>query len=672
MKLHRLILPAIVLVLAGCGKKDTAASVASGTPVANFPGMEADLARTLKEQANFYVFKPSTDFAKDTEGLTWQDGSDLPEFADPAAKKGGTLRAWMSDFPSTFRTVGPDSNDSFRGYLLDNVEMNLLRPHPNAPGRFYPELTKDWAVDRAHKTVFFHVDPAAKWSDGTPVTTEDLVFTFYFMRSPHLNDPWSNDFYAKTYERITIYDAHTFAITLRELKPDIESRAGELNLYPKKFFKDFGPGWEEKYNWRITPTNGAYLVHDEDVKKQVSVTLTRKTDWWGQDKRFLRYRFNPDRIRLTVIREPDKAFEAFLRGDLDLSPIGLLNQPKYWYDKLANDQRDVAAGYIVKSTFFNNIPCPDLGLWINEAKPLLGNRDLREGLQYATNMELICQQFYRGDAVVQQTRSDGYGWRVHPTIAARPFDPVKARELFAKAGFTKQGPDGILVNAQGQRLSFTITAYLQSLQDRLTILKEEARKSGLEYNLEILDSTTGFKKMLQKEHDIALAAFNRSVEMYPRYWEFTAGVNAYEDAYLGPDGKPVGKPSEGKPNPSPKKPKVQNNNFTSTFIPRLDELIEQYDHAESMEQIKTLAAQIEQIIHDDASWINGWKMPFYRLAYWRWVKWPAGFSAMQSRDQEEFWVMWLDPEAEKETTAAKAAGRTFPPQVLTFDQFKQP
>ena len=89
-----------------------------------------------------------------------------------------------------------------------------------------------------------------------------------------------------------------------------------------------------------------------------------------------------------------------------------------------------------------------------------------------------------------------------------------------------------------------------------------------------------------------------------------------------------------------------------------------------MPQVKDLAAKIEQIIYDDAGWVNGWKQPFYRLGYWRWVKWPAAFNVMQSMDYEQYWLFSIDADAEKETLAAKDAGKTFPPQILTFDQFK--
>ncbi len=621
--------------------------------------MEADLQRTLKEQSDFYAFKTPADFDRDTAGLKWQDGSDLPEFSDPAAKRGGTLRLMIPDFPRMFRTIGPDANDAFRAYTLDYNELVLLHPHPDFPGRYYPELAQAWAVDSANHTVYFRIDPTARWSDGVPFTTDDIVFSWYFYRSPVLNEPWYNDFYTKTYKRITVYDSHTFAVTLPELRPDIEDRAGDVTLYPKHFFKDFGPGWEDRYTWKVMPTTGPYTIRDEDVKKQVSVTLTRVPDWWASDKRFLRHRFNPDRIRLVVIRDPDKSIESFLRGDLDITPVNMLLNSTFWYDKVAETKPAVADGYVVKSTFWNRIPCPDSGLWINESKPPLDNVNVRLGIQYASDFELVRKEYLRGDAERQQTRSDGYGWRMNPDVAARPFDPAKARDYFAKAGFVEQGPDGVLVNDKGQRLSFTITSYARVAQDELVILKQEALKAGLEFNIEILDATTGWKKMQEKHHDIALAALNRSVEMYPRYWEMYSGENAYDVPYQ-PDGSP---------NPA-RHVKPYTNNMTETAIPELDRLSKLYDHAQTMDEVKDLASRMEKIIYDDASWVNGLKQPFYRLAYWRWVKWPPKFNAMRSRDQEEYWLMWIDQDAQKETLEAKSAGTTYPKQILTFDGYK--
>ncbi|MEE4362153.1 MAG: hypothetical protein V2I63_11605, partial [Pseudomonadales bacterium] len=62
--------------------------------------------------------------------LTWEDGSQLPEFSAPDARKGGTLQGAIQDFPRTLRRVGPDSNGSFRPYILDDVVMGFGQRHP--------------------------------------------------------------------------------------------------------------------------------------------------------------------------------------------------------------------------------------------------------------------------------------------------------------------------------------------------------------------------------------------------------------------------------------------------------------------------------------------------------------------------------------------------------------
>jgi microcin C transport system substrate-binding protein len=648
---------ALVVGLAGCGKstpEPTAATPAAKAADA-FPGMEADLQRTLKEQSNFYHFKTPADLANDTKGLTWEDASELPEFADLNAKKGGTITLWVPDFPGTLRTIGQNATGSIRPFLLDYVAPSFLLAYPNSPGKDFPELALSWAVDRATKTVYFKLDPDAVWSDGVPLTTDDVVFSWYFYRSPALNEPWYNDFYTKTYSGLTVYDAHTFSVTLSELKPDIADRAGSIIPYPKHFFKDFGPGWEKTYDWRVCPTLGAYTIHDEDIKRTSSITLSHVPNWWAANRRFQRGRFNPDKIRLSVVRDPDKAFEAFVHGDLDI----FILSTQQWFDKLPETAPSVVSGFTVKTTFYNQIPRPDIGLWINQSMPGLDNLDVRLGIQYASNFKLVCQQYFRGQAEVQKTASDGYGFDPNPAVRPRLFDPDKARSYFAKAGYIQQGPDGVLVNAEGKRLSFTITTTYKKYEDVLVILKQEALKAGLEFNIEVLDETTGWQKVQEKKHEITLAGFSRGPEMYPRYWECFSGDNAYDVPYL-PDGSP---------NPA-RKVKKNTNNFNIIADFKLDQLIKAYDKADNMDEVKDLAAKMEQILYDNAAWVNGWEKPYYQVGYRPWIKWPKDFDAMQSLDFQNFWLMWIDPDSQKDALAAKAEGRNLTPQVLTYDKFK--
>ncbi|MBD3646349.1 MAG: ABC transporter substrate-binding protein, partial [Pseudomonadales bacterium] len=491
--------------------------------------------------------------------LTCQAGSHLSVSGSPEAKKGGTEYDRLQDFPRTLRTVGPDSNGSFRPWILDYTSVSIGHRHPDE-FEYYPGLADAWAVDKEDKTIYVKLDPEAAWSDGVPVTTDDFFFMFFFYQSSYIVAPWYNNWYGTQYTNITKYDDHTFSISIPEAKPDMDARVLGLRPVPQHFYKELGPDFVERYQWRFVPTTGPYVIKEEDIKKGRSIALTRLEDWWAKDKKFFRNRFNMDRIHLSVIRDSAKEFEAFKRGDLDQFS---LNLAEYWYEKLPNDDPDVQNGYIYKTVFYNQRPRPTYGLWINTSQPLLNNREVRIGIQHATNWELVIEKFFRGDYARMQTSSDGYGEFTHPTLQARQFDIDKALEHFAKAGFTKRGPDGILVNDQGQRLAFTLSTGYESLKDVLTILKEEAAKAGVEFRIEVLDGTTGWKKVQEKKHDIHFAAFNVGLEMYPRFWETYHSDNAYDDAFL----------DDGSVNPD-RELKTQTNNLEALAIYEMDQMID--------------------------------------------------------------------------------------------------
>ena len=595
-------------------------------------------------------------------GLEWDDGMDLPEFASPEARKGGTLYYWIDDFPRTLRTIGPDSNGSFRTYILDDNVMWMARRHPNDTSigptgfRYYPGVARAWAVDRDNKQVFVRIDPDARWSDGEPITVADIFFSFFFYQSSYVRAPWYNNYYNRNFTHVTRYDDLTYAVGLPEIKPDVTTRALEYSPIPAHFYKELGDDFPERYQWRFAPVSGPYVVRDEDIKKGQSIALTRNKDWWARDKKFWRHRFNFDRIHFNVIRDTPKAFEAFKKGDLDLFTVTL---PEYWYEKLPNDDPLVRDGYIAKSVFYNQIPRPTYGLWMNSARPLLDNRDIRVGIQYATNWDLVIKEYFRGDYTRMRTTADGYGEFTEPSLQPRGYSVDKALDAFARAGFSKRGPDGILVNDAGQKLSFTLTTGYDNLRDVLTILREQAAKAGLEFRIEVLDGTAAWKKVQEKQHDIQFSAFAVSPEMYPRYWETYHSVNAFDRAFL----------ADGSPNPD-RKPKPNTNNLQSIAIPELDAMIEAYRASGDVDEMKRLAFAMEKLLYEDASFSPGFVVPFYRAAYWRWVRWPEGFNAKVSSTALELGLGWIDEDLKKEVIDARKSGKTYPPMIEVYDQYR--
>jgi microcin C transport system substrate-binding protein len=648
---------ATLLLLAGCGEGRAEEFEA-------YDNTEGVLSY-YQEHEDFFRFASLADLPAD---LRWERGEGLPEIGSPEAIEGGVLRLRIQDFPRTFRTVGPDANSDFRRYVLDDVAVRFGLRHPDFLGefRYVPGLASEWALDGASRTVYVRIDPAARWSDGNPVTADDVFFMFYFFQSPHIQAPWYNNWYGidVNYSAVTRYDDLTFSIQLKEARPDMLAQVLELHPTPSRHHRDLGPDFVERNQWRFAPTTGAYVITEAEQARirtdRTGITLTRLQDWWAADKPHWRYRFNPGELQLRVIRDTPKAFEAALAAELDF--VGGMALAEYWYDQFPDSHPLVARGLVHKATFYNEVPRPTYGLWMNAARPPLDRQEVRLGIQHASNWQLVLDQYFRGDYARMRTTADGYGSMTHPTLRAREFDLEKAARHFANAGFTRRGSDGVLANDRGERLSFTLTTGYEALAPVLNILRQEALKAGLELRVEVLDASAAWKKVQEKNHDISFTAFNVGVEMYPRYWETYHSVNAFDQAFL----------EEGvTPNPA-RKPKPQTNNLMVIAVPELDRLIERYDDSGDLDEMRRLAHRMEEIIHDHASFSPGHVMPFYRTAYWRWVRFPEGFSEATARDPLEFWTAWIDPAVREETMAARRGGQGFPPQVLVYDRWRAP
>ena len=610
---------------------------------------EIDQRAAAGEFPKFFQFKNLEDLPTD---LAWEDGSDLPEIGSPKAVKGGTSYGTIQDFPRTLRTIGPDSNGSFRTLLLDDVAVLIAHRHPNideiGPNgfRYIAGLAKEWAIDKGSQTVYIRIDPKARWSDGKPITSDDFLFKFFFMHSSYIKAPWYNNFYNRFFSRITKYDDLTFSVRVSVDKPNFATYVLEDIPIPEHFYGELGDDFPERYQWRFAPTTAAHTIMDEDIRKGESLTFTRLEDWWAKDKRNFRYRYNYDKRHIRVVRDVAKSFEMFKKGELDAASLTLA---EYWYDKLPDDDPLVEKGLVKKAVFYNQRPRPPYAMWINRDKPLLNDRNIRLGIQYASNWQLVIDKYFRGDYQRLNHTAIGYGPFTQPGIKAREFSVDKALEFFAKAGFTERGPDGILVNEAGAKLSVSLTTGYTTLKDALTIIKEEAAKAGLEFRLQIMDNTAGFKLAMEKQHEIHFMAWGYGAEMYPRYWETFHSVNAYN-----PDGSI----------------KTQTNNLNSMNIPELDDLIVGYRASTDSNTMIKMAHRMEEIIHYDASVVPAFLIPFYRIGYWRWRHYPDDFNLMISESSSEFALSWMDVEEKRRTLRALRSDETFEKSIKVYDQYK--
>ena len=578
--------------------------------------------------------------------LLWETNNEDPTFAAPEAKRGGTFRTYMLAFPLTLRTVGPDSNGAFAGYLRYN-RLSLVAYHPNTR-RPIPVLATHWAFGADGRSIYYKLNPKARWSDGVPVTADDFVFSVQFHRSKEIVAPWYNNYYTERIRDVKRYDDHTIGIQGAEPKPLAEMHYQYAFGPQPRHFHVLSDDWVRDYNWQIEPNTGPYQIGK--VEKGKYIELHRKADWWANDLTYFQHRFNPDKVRVRVIREMTIAFQHFLKGELDAFDLVI---PTYWHEKATGEPFD--AGYIAKYRFDNDLPVPSAGMYLNQSDPILADQQVRYGLAHAMNFDRVINTVLRSDYARLPTFQLGFGEYDNRDIKPRPFDLDKADKHFRAAGFVERGADGIRVNDEGQRLSLRITYGAPHHTSRLVVLQEEAKKAGVELELQLLDASNSFKQMMENKHQIGWMSWS-SQGLSPRYWEHFHSVNAN---------------------------KPQTNNITNNADPAMDELIMVYRASADRDERVALARRLEQMVHDAGAVIPTFQVPYTRAGAWRWVKLPAWLGtrtsnslfnsqALSAGSFSSGGLFWIDEEEKARVLRAKDDGETFAPIHVVNKDFAQP
>ena len=561
-------------------------------------------------------------------GLTWESNDQDPIFADPKAQKGGVFKSFIFDFPVTFRQVGPHIHSSpiFATYL-NAQDMSLISTHPNT-GNIVPALATHWAVSADNKTVYYKLNPEARYSDGKPVVADDYVFTLEFMKSPYISSPEHNDYYSKEISDVSKHSEQVISVV--SAKPHIKSallRKTSLSPTPKHFYK-LNKNWLKNYNGKVKPNTGAYQI--SDFRRGKFVTFKRKKDWWAKDLKYYKHSYNMDEIHLKVIRDVDTMWQSFIKGELSAFRVSAAS---WWHEKAKGKVFD--KGYIKKLWFYHKIPSGANMVWLNELIPIWHDKNVRYAFAHSLNFKKLNEDLLHGESQRLHSFYTGYSDYDNPSIKARTYDVSKAAEYMKKSGYS-QGEEGIW-QKDGNPLQITLSFHTSYHRDYLELLKKEARKSGFDISLERLDNTTGPQKLREKT--------------YTAYWiqksQITYLPPQYEDYFHS---------------------KNTSYNLTLSKDPDLDKLIEQYQNSFQHEEKTKLSREILQKIHQMGSFIPGFHYPFHRYLHWHPWKFPQ--VAGTKREGLSLWLMWYDVEAAQELEKSQKSGTSLANPVTIDTTYK--
>lgn len=599
-----------------------------------------------RKMGDFLVFRRPVDLP---DNLKWEDGTAEPELGSPEARKGGTLRLPIQrSFPNTLRPFGPNSNNSTRRYVYDDIDLPLVRLHPGT-GRLIPGTADRWAVSADRRTVYFHIDPAAKFSNGDTLTTRDYVCSLFLRTSPYAVEPFYGDYYMGNFARITVYGNDYLAVTLNTPRPYAPIYAS-IPASCTRFYAEFGPDYPTRYLWRVAPTTGAYTIRPDGLTMGRRMVLSRVADWWAANRRFTRYSCNVDNIVYYFVSDTTKMRELFRIGQLDVFSA---RDADVWYEGM--EIEPVYRGLIQRVHFSNIWPRNCFGWHLNCSRPPFNDRNMRLGFHHALHVQAVIDTIFRGDYTRSASYFSGFGKYTNDKLKALPYSPEKARSYFAMAGYTEETPDGILCKPDGTRLQVVVSSRIDPLYANcMNTLREDAAKCGLDLRLEQMDDTVFYLKVKEKQYVAAIFSWGFSPPL-PDPTPFFSSVYAYKE-----DGTPL----------------PGTNNITATASPELDAAILDCRMASTEEESIRAHHRVQELIAESAAWVPGWSTSFWRFAQWRWLRWPdtpeCRFCPPRYYDPLDSHLYWIDEATKEETLRIRTGDGAYPESHIDVPLPKQP
>ena len=549
---------------------------------------------------------PAEQGGKGFTGQGWETNTNFDLIGDPHAVKGGIFREVASDFPSTIRPYGPNTN--IFNFVLGNLVYETLLVMDPTTLDYIPALATHWQLSPDKSTYRYRINPSARWADGQPVTAEDVVASWTFWVDKGINAP---DVYVALQKFDKPVAESKYIVRVKAAQPGWRNFmyfSNFLFILPAHVIKNLnGADYVRDYNYKMVPGSGPYAVAESDVEKGKTIHIRRRTNYWAEKARRNAGLYNFADIQVLVVRDRNLEFEMFKRGDLDYYYV---NVARMWQEDL--NFSDVARGLILKRRVWNHYPQGIQGMAMNTRRPPYDDVRVRKALALLYNREEIIAKLMYGAYSPIDSNYPGSMWE-NPGNEKIRYDPQQALRLLAEAGFNSRDTQGRLAR-NGSPLILDLIYPSQSSERSLTVYQEDLRKVGITLNLRLVSYETMIKLIDDQQFGMV-----------------SAGYTA--DLFPNPESALSSKIADSK----------ASFNLTGFKNARVDQLIAQYNAEYSIPERKKLLQEIDKISTDSHDWIFEWYAPYERIAYWNRFGMPKGEFTRIGDYMDMFSLWWIDP-----------------------------
>jgi peptide/nickel transport system substrate-binding protein len=400
--------------------------------------------------------------------------------------------------PATLNELVESATWATRWIVLDNIFEPLLAYEMN-DFKLRGILADKFSISENGLEIYFKLKDNAWFSDGKPVTTDDIIFTFEAITDPNVDAAGYANYFRDVdrYEKINdkeikFYMKKVYFLSLEFL--------GGMPIHPKHIY---GYKNAHEFNTRISNPvgSGPFIFEKWDIGQQV--VLRRNENYWDKKPKIRKivYRF---------ITNDTAALQSLQAGKIDyMRPL-----PEQFGEK-NKDEKFKEKFYCLSYWDASNTGYFWIG-W-NQDRPFFADRNVRLAMTYLVDREAIREHILRNpDAQIPTGPFYIYGPQNDPNIKPWPYDPEKAKQLLDKAGWIDHDGDGIRdKNGVPFQFKYMIVSGTPLHEQIAKLLKDSAARAGIEVILDPYEWSVFTKKVLDRDFDALSMAWGGMVEEDP-------------------------------------------------------------------------------------------------------------------------------------------------------------
>jgi microcin C transport system substrate-binding protein len=561
------------------------------------------------------------------------------EYVNPDAPKGGTFHyvatgTFDSFNPFIVRGTAAAGLNEFGGYLYDT----LMRQSTDEPGTSYPLIADAFKYPPDFSSATYRIDKRAKWQDGTPITAEDVVWSFKVLKA---NSPVYTRYFANVTDAVAISDHEVEFHFNQKGNRELPHILGDLVVLPKHWWEGTGASGKKRDITQPTlePPLGSGPYKIESFKPGSRVVWKRVPDYWAAKLGVNDGRYNFDRMVYTYFTDENAAWQAFTKGGV--SDFRMENQSARWATGYTFPA--FKAGDVVKKSLPAQVSQFMQAYVMNLRRPQFQDRRVREALTYAFDFESMNRTLFYG--LYKRTESYFVGSdlassglptgkeleilntvrsEVPPEVFTKPFKlPVDntpqeeranlrhAFELLKQAGWEMRG--GKLVNGKtGQPFRIEFLGRGDTDERITTPFIQNLKRLGIDARLRIVDPVQYVNRVRNFDFDmLAGATFPQSASPGNEqrdYWSSAA----------------AGAPGS--------------RNLMGIKNPAVDKLVNRVIFATGRDDLIAATHALDRVLLWNYYTIPQWNRPEIWVAYWNKFGIPAKQPAYVGVDTDSWWI----------------------------------